>query len=1601
MPYSGLKLFFILQLTLFFCFEGQGQSDCDGDVPPGLCCDGCDQPAPILCDVNDLDGYCGRTGPQNEDPNYHGFCGPFTIADNPSWFGFIAGGSTVTIQMEVSNCLGNRGVQFAIYENCAGNPPLVCESNCQGNGEIITLSIQEAVLGQTYYVMVDGCSGFFVDGDQCDYTFTILEGDNPNIVDDLSMPSGMDEVCPGQSFTYNFDAVDKAIYYGVTLPDGTYVETSDQSFDYVFPEDLPPGIYQFCLDWAGNDCDTLFGPNCIDIEVRDLPELEFGPFIRCEGDFPFVFRNEEYNAAGVYQYRETWAPDCDTMINVVIEEIINVREPQIIYVCQEDFPIESPFNDDVYEGPGAYPVPTIDQFGCDSTFIYEIQTIDFTFSVSADQDTLRCPDQITIINALNSSPSASDGTPVDNSIITWKRDGSVLIGETDEILAVDQPGNYTFILEALYQGISCVDSFEIEIAQSLPNIPDLDIVGPISGCIGGVYTFVTDSNAEFDYQWFIEEGEGDLNELTTDSVAFVPSESGVNEICLTITNINCPTLDTTFCQSIEIDDVFEVPVDFESSFCEGDSILVSLVGDYPEITWSNGIGASSFYAIDEGQYAVTVIDEFGCTGFAEIELTWDELPSPNIEGVTSFCFSEDTELSLDNDYAEIEWSTGEDSVSIRITESGTFGVTVTDDNGCIGMTSIDITELSEINFDILGELEFCEETSTELSISESFESYNWSNDESTPSITVITPGTYQVTVTDVNNCTAESIVEVSQNLNPQPQIFTENTTICPNTSATLSLQESYEEIVWSTGETGTIEILVEEIGDYTVNVIDENGCEGSDNITIDLFNTEEPEFEGPDFFCAGENLTITLANEFVSYSWSNGINQSSITVSQPGEYAVTVTDANSCTTENSIIIDELMLPTPDITSSDNVCVGETATLEAEDGFETYEWSNGDTGQTITISNSATYILEVTDEFGCSGTNEITIVFNENPNPEISGSRSFCTGRTTTISAGDYVSYLWNDGSTNQTLIVDSEGTYSVTVTDSNGCTGEANVEIFEADRLFPELSGSTSFCEGGSTVLDGGTSFSEYIWSTGETSNAITVSSPGEYSLTVVDADGCSGDVTANVVENSNPEPDIAGSDVFCTGRFTVLSVSGFNAYEWSTGSINDNVQVNQPGIYSVTVIDGNGCSGSSSIEVTELSELEPEIVGTLFFCEGNSTELIAEDGFESYFWNTGGNQQSISVSSPGVYVLEVTDALECTGSSQVTVTEEPNPLVIAGDDQEINCSDTIVTIGTTLGDSDAPFIHYWTNISNDQRDTFSTALTVSISEEGVFEMTTINTTTGCSARDTVIVNLNDEVIRDISLTINDAGCFGEINGIIELLDIDGGTPPFTIFYNNAEVEGPPFRRDDLPPGDYSLRIVDNVGCTWSRLIEIEGADSLGVSLGDNLLLDLGDTALLSPYISLPDSLIDRIIWYVDGQVICEPCEESQLLISPNDESLFTIRVVDQFGCLDEASVNVLVRVPRRVFIPNAFTPDDDGVNDRWIIFGDDNLELIQSIQVFDRWGNMVYEAEDLVPGAQNGAWDGTYRGQELRPGSYVYKVNVLFDDGETFVEYGEVTIIK
>ncbi|MEM8906294.1 MAG: SprB repeat-containing protein, partial [Bacteroidota bacterium] len=685
----------------------------------------------------------------------------------------------------------------------------------------------------------------------------------------------------------------------------------------------------------------------------------------------------------------------------------------------------------------------------------------------------------------------------------------------------------------------------------------------------------------------------------------------------------------------------------------------------------------------------------------------------------------------------------------------------------------------------------------------------------------LSEGLYSIAVTDADNCSDTITVVVTSpadlNINLSGEF-----TICTNGLACLDATVIggtpgylYQ---WSNGQTSTT-FCTQVAGTYSVTVVDANGC--AFTLTFEITESLDVVIDGDLEICPGSSTTLDAGTGFISYEWSTGAMTQSINANTPGNYSVTVTDAQGCLGIESVTVTEKEL-FPEINGDEIFCTGNSTVLDAGN-YAAYLWSTGATTPTIEVSEEGMYTVTVTDGDGCTGTASKTVFELDQLQPVISGFLSVCEGGSTNLSVTtNFASYVWSTGAQTQTIEVTEPGGYSVTVSDASGCTGVTEVAVLTAPSLPPIIEGNLVLCSGNSTILTvlAPANFVDFQWSNGQIGPSITISAPGNYSVTTTDLNGCVGTDEAIVIQLADPVVSITGGGPFCEGATFVLDAgSGFINYFWSTGATTPTTTINQPGLYSVTVTDQNGCTATDEIEIQENTLSVTLSFDTSAGCLTPGSASASASGIQtpfSYAWSNGSTGVTATNLSPGTtYSLTVTDGIGCSLIESFTFPAESN-IGFVRVEQDLSCTganDGVAGLTNLMGIP--PFSITWSD--------GGTGFERTGLAPGLYEVTLTDSEPGNCPVYTEFEIEAPALLDLISIETINPSCFDFSDGQI-LLEVVGGTTPYLFDWDNGTLSQQNVL-NNISGGTYTVTVTDANACSIViEDIEVDSPDPLEVT---------------------------------------------------------------------------------------------------------------------------------------------------------------------------------
>ncbi len=861
------------------------------------------------------------------------------------------------------------------------------------------------------------------------------------------------------------------------------------------------------------------------------------------------------------------------------------------------------------------------------------------------------------------------------------------------------------------------------------------------------------------------------------------------------------------------------------------------------------------------------------------------------------------------------------------------------------------------------------------------------NNGDTESVIDLPPGTYDVAVTDATGTIQTGTITIP-NTDPLFAQLNPTNPQCPggmdgSMSLVFSGGIAPYDIVWSVpGNDGMTELNGLGQGTYSATVTDNLGCStvvsqgiGNIDITLDTILLQHITCDsGP-----GSGAITVLASGGTppfTYAWDNGATGPAISNLIAGLYNVIVTDGNGCVHGQPIAVSEPILPV--ITGFDSVSVicpndqsGEL-TVIAQPGTSpiiNYEWSNGQNDQTISGLNAGTYFVTVTDVDGCSTQDSVTLFA---PPPMVIDyvvTEPMCPedpdGQINLNITGGAEPYniLWENGSTDFVLpALTCDSFYNVTISDANFCeTIEESIEVGCPSAIAVTFTGIEGVSCNGGVPCDG---------------LATAIASGGTAQTGLYNFNWSSGEVFNNVSESMAQQ--------LCQGVQTV---------EVNDGDCSVTVQVED----LLNMIDSIPSPPELAFDIANTSSIPVSCFGD---SDGSAT-VQATGGTPSYTYEWTNPVAAIGPTidnvPTGTYNVIATDANGCTKLLPVIV-GEPDPLVAAIDlDNTFNAScagleDGQIVVTWTGGNIGGATYTWDPNVNNSSTATGLTVGTYSV---------TVTDSKGCSdeVQHTVLEPAPVEALIPPPV---EPLCFGDQTVVTVDTAWGGIGEPY---FFSVDFGPKQFETAAIPilAGDHVIRVFDSNDCFTEYNISVGQPLPVVVSLGPDTTIQLGDSVKLDPAIGSVFP-IDTLLWMPMNFLRCPIgdtlCREP--VASPLETIQYEITVIDVNGCVGTDEIIVDIDKNRNVYIPNAFSPNGDGINDVMKIYTGPGVAQVSYFHIYDRWGEQLYSDLNFLPAdSYLEGWDGRFNGKDMNTGVYVYLAEVIFVDGTVLLYRGDVTLIR
>ncbi len=1077
-------------------------------------------------------------------------------------------------------------------------------------------------------------------------------------------------------------------------------------------------------------------------------------------------------------------------------------------------------------------------------------------------------------------------------------DGNILSGANTLTPEVDAAGTYCLTVTNNDNGCTATDCAIV--TEDLT--PPLASAGPDQSltCDSTMLTLDgtgSSAGANINYTWSTPDGNIVSGQNTLHPVV---DAAGTYVIVVANTANGCTATDTVLVSADTLPPIADAGDDRALTCADSTAVLDgSGSSQGPEFSylWSTtdgniaeGDSTLSPLVDQTGTYVLTVFDgSNGCSATDTVLVTLDTLPPVAEAGPAAQLTCASGEVDLDgsassgNGPLAFQWSGpgivgNGDTAVVTVNNVGTYFLVVTDSlNGCPATDSTVVTELSGPVVTISDTTHvLCHGDSTGTATAQGSGSlppysFAWSNGDSTATASNLPAGSHTVIMTDSLGCTdtANVTIEEPAQLQPMASATPESAAGANDGTATANptggtAPYTFE---WSTGSTSqSISGLAP--GDYTVTVSDANSCVASQTVTVNAFDCSGFVLEVLSMppLCHGDStgaleLLPSGGAEPLVFAWSTGDSSASVSNLPAGTYSVTVTDANQCVLVENIALGQpaalvLSVASQQDASCNGLADGE-ATVAAAGGTPgySYSWNTGDTTATASGLVAGIYSVTATDMNGCESS--IFVVIAEPPLLELTINTTHesavgaADGTATAMPAGGTLPYQynWTTGDTTQTITNLAPGTFCATLTDANGCTAEAcgMVNQFGCDSLQVEIEVANVNCAGEqdgalSALVSGAAPPVEYQWSNGAGSQTVISLPPGEYQLTVSDANGCSASQSATVSEPDSLSISVASGNVECLGgavdSTTAFATGGTAPYAflWSTGDTTPFVTGLGAGDYSVTVSDANGCADSVFFGIS----VAPDTVPPLAIAKDITIELD-ENGVALI---TPQMLDDGSSDNCGIDTL-VLDKLEfnCDDVGENTV-------ILTAIDQGKNSTSDGATV--TVVDNMKPVFDCPISLSKFACDSATFDIDFPTATDNCGSVTVVQveglppgslfppgeTLMRFDATDasgnkalcvfSLIVNLAPV---NVSLFAETPACHGDSTGLIEL-GISGMFEPFDVLWNTGDTTTV---LTGLPAGNYSVTVTNQLGCEGQNQVTLTEPDQLLVNIDTVIHEDHGD----------------------------------------------------------------------------------------------------------------------------------------------------------------------
>ncbi len=1157
-------------------------------------------------------------------------------------------------------------------------------------------------------------------------------------------------------------------------------------------------------------------------------------------------------------------------------------------------------------------------------------------------------------------------------------DGRQGFNSTEHDVYVGLPGNYTVTVETV-NGCTYDTVWQTPWVRAAEM---LNIIGDTLDCeTDSVILFLDILGNSSEYSW---QGPGDFYS-EDDSV--IVRESGTYELELRTKN-GCRIIG-----SYEvITDTLKPSVSIAVGVidCNSDSVRFQVMADEDTYQY-DWVGPNSFqsnmespWTTELGWHYVTVTDDNACRSFFSVEVLSDfGLPGYSIDASSVTCIESTSDVVLTSSAAMVEWNGPgfmSNDRSVTLPELNTYNLILTGSNGCRTMVEyvppVDTARaVLELFTDILG----CHRDTVPLYYLSGLEIMDlvWMgsdvHDTSADTTSTSMPGLYSIRATALNGCESEASIFVTEDFTiPMATINGTDTVNCLIDTVSLSAQSTSNGLtyLWTLPDLSshTDTFLISLLSGYYILTIEApNSCR--DTILYHVYpDTALPllSLQADTINCVRDEATVlSNLNQDDQVTWTlptmSTSNQPTIMTTTPGIYKAVVLNTRSGCVDSSeieVIIDTAQIEN-EITGDEEInCMNNRARLNSAvyaNAASLNWWGPNfiavDVDEVFVVE-PGTYYLQSSLPSQCFDLDSFTVVLDTvAPVLELFGDTLKCSEPKVSlsfVSSSSDISYAWSGpmgfNSTDSMPFVNIGGYYVIEVTiNSNGCSARDSILIV-GDTLSPTV------------MVDA------ELFSCEDTTAAISA-------------------VTVDEVD-----------------QFLWLGPGGFSA-------MGQDFIADRTGEYTLFAFAENGCVGIDTFILNTFDEIDDAelSVDSISCFHPMATHNISTTEPDALFsWYEGpnliGNSNSFTSGFGGSIRVVIENNRGCQWDSTFSVLIDslaPNPAIVSIG--EIICDNREIELIANNLDTSQPLVYNWMT-SNGQILSGDNTEMVVIGAPGDYGLHVMNTRNGCFGDDVITIEESADSLEIGASLIVQPNCNNGYEGSVEVIDVRGGIGTISYFLDGI---GPGFDPlfQPLDPGMHVVTVKDMLGCYESDTIVIDDVIIRFVDIERDTVIQLGSPLHIEPFHNLIEGSIETKIWTIDGELICDGCDS--LYFQPTISGYYALTIQDEDDCIVSDSILVHVISVPRLYIPDAFSPNRDGINDEIGPYFGNNVVTVHEFSIYSRWGERLHHRLGLNPDDPILFWNGRKDGELLSPGVFIYTIMIELIDGQVITRKGEFLLIR